>query len=298
MNLDFFRRQYDRFVAIPRARRKLRQIHILSSEESIRYIIDHRCSVSRYGDGEFGVMMGEGNGFQHPDERLAERLKQVITATDAPNHVVGLPLPLKRSSMLRRSSHDFWRYFALRHADELLPWFSRDRKYLDTQLSRFYITYKDKSHCARQLALLKQIWNDRDVVIVEGTQSRTGVGNDLYTNARTIGRILCPATDAFSRYDDLLAAVLQYASRDKLLLLSCGMTATVLAYDLAKAGYWAIDIGHLDVEYEWFLAKATDNIPITGKFVNEVKQGGHNVKDCSDKTYLQQIIFDITRDST
>lgn len=32
----------------------------------------------------------------------------------------------------------------------------------------------------------------------------------------------------------------------RLILIALGMTATVLAYDLSKAGFWAIDIGHID----------------------------------------------------
>lgn len=35
-------------------------------------------------------------------------------------------------------------------------------------------------------------------------------------------------------------------------MISLGPTATVLAYDLFKAGYQAIDFGHVDVEYEWW----------------------------------------------
>jgi hypothetical protein len=37
---------------------------------------------------------------------------------------------------------------------------------------------------------------------------------------------------------------------DKLILIALGPTATVLAYDLAKKGYQAIDIGHLPSCYE------------------------------------------------
>ncbi len=48
------------------------------------------------------------------------------------------------------------------------------------------------------------------------------------------------------------------------------MTATILAYDLAKEGYQAIDIGHADVEYVWFKMGVDHKVPIAGKNVNEV----------------------------
>ena len=154
--------------------------------------------------------------------------------------------------------------------------------------------YIDKSHCENQLNLLKAIWENQDVIIVEGTKSRTGIGNDLYNNVKSLQRILGPATNAFSMYDKMLETIKTYVPKDRLILLSYGPTATILAYDLAKLGYWAVDIGHLDIEYEWFLKGASDSIAIKGKFTNENKQG-HFVDDCVDQIYLSQIICDITQ---
>lgn len=74
-------------------------------------------------------------------------------------------------------------------------------------------------------------------------------------------------------------------------LLSLGMTATVLAYDLAKLGYWAIDMGQ-DIEYKWYL-KGDNNmdkaLPVKGKFTNEAV-AGNEVGECNDAQYLSQII--------
>ena len=36
-----------------------------------------------------------------------------------------------------------------------------------------------------------------------------------------------------------------------LFLVALGPTATVLAYDLSKIGYQAIDIGHIDISFVW-----------------------------------------------
>lgn len=204
-----------------------------------------------------------------------------------------MPLPLKTTSNLRHVSKEFWDYFTMRRWKRLLPFLSSELQYVDTQLSRFYIIYDDKSHCKKQIELLKMIWNDRDVVIIEGAQSRTGIGNDLYSNTKSIKRIVGYATDAFSHYDKMLKAVVDNVSKDKLILLSYGPTATILAYDLAKLGYQAIDLGHLDIEYEWFKMGAIDKVAINGKFTNEA-EGGRLVKSNEEKEYLQQIIFDIT----
>lgn len=71
------------------------------------------------------------------------------------------------------------------------------------------------------------------------------------------------------------------------------MTATVLAYDLHKLGYQAIDLGHIDLEYEWFKMGASKKEIITGKYTNEV-QNGDVVEDVQDKNYLNQIVADIS----
>ena len=42
-----------------------------------------------------------------------------------------------------------------------------------------------------------------------------------------------------------------------------------LAYDLSELGYRALDIGHVDIEYEWFLQKATEKVKISGKYTSE-----------------------------
>ena len=294
--LEFVIRQYNKFIYIPLVRRKLKDITILDSMASVRYIIDNRCSVSRFGDGEFDVIMGGSEGYTRPDARLAASLKHVLMSMDAPNHIVGIPLPMKGISGLRPLSRDFWGFFVKNNIDKILPLLSKNRKYIDTQLSRFYIAYTDKRNCAKHVELLKKIWDGRDIVIVEGTQSRTGVGNDLYDNAKSLKRILGPAKDAFDVYDKMLNAITSNVSKNQLILMSYGPCATILAYDLAKLGFQAIDLGHLDIEYEWFRTGATTATAVKGKFTNEAEsEGGHIVDDCQDEEYLSQIICDITK---
>ena len=69
------------------------------------------------------------------------------------------------------------------------------------------------------------------------------------------------------------------------------MTATVLAYDLAKIRYWAIDIGHIDIEYEAFINKSEQLIPVEGKYANDLGIQSYSIS--KDKEYLQQIIAKI-----
>ena len=81
-------------------------------------------------------------------------------------------------------------------------------------------------------------------------------------------------------------------SKDKLILLALGQTATILAFDLAKRGYQAVDIGHIDVEYEWFLMGAQEKVALPNKFVNEVDSGRCFTSE-TDTKYNEEIICKI-----
>ena len=65
-----------------------------------------------------------------------------------------------------------------------------------------------------------------------------------------------------------------------------------MANDLAGLGYWAIDIGHIDIEYEWFKMGATEKVAIDNKYTNEAV-GGDIVNNDIDEEFKNQIIAEI-----
>ena len=127
--------------------------------------------------------------------------------------------------------------------------------------------------------------------MIEGEKTRFGIGNDLLNNTKSIKRILCPTRNAFKLYDKILNATLKF-DKSYLILISLGPTATILAHDLTKHGYQAVDIGHADIQYELFLKNATKHFKIPYKFVNEYDEGRneYSLEDAPDKKYYDQII--------
>lgn len=64
---------------------------VKSIDEMLDYINEHHCSVSRYGDGEFTVILGSNcTGYQKYDVKLGQRLKEIIESP-IQNHIVCLP---------------------------------------------------------------------------------------------------------------------------------------------------------------------------------------------------------------
>ncbi len=285
------RKLLDEHFLIPMAFKKTSKLKIMSSIDSIQYILDHKCSLSRFGDGELDSIQGLGGEYQHPSPRLSAMLLECLQS-NLPNHRVAIPHHLNHYD--GKAKQGFWTNYVVGHHKYFLKWLSFNKVYLDTQLSRFYYEQKDKSKCKAHVELIKKIWEGRDIVIVEGNKTRSGIGNDLYSNAKSIQRILGPALSGFDKYDDIYNFIISHVDKNKLILLSFGITATVLAYELAKQGYQAIDIGHLDIEYEWYRMGASDRVPIKGKFTNESKDG-HNPEVCKDPEYIKQIIADFSK---
>ena len=106
--------------------------------------------------------------------------------------------------------------------------------------------------------------------------------------------LFCPIKNAFKALKKIINIIKIKVSKKKLLLIALGPTATVLTYDLYKLGYRAIDIGHADIEYEWFLRKAKKKISIINKYVNESPEKYRANTNAKDKNYYRQIIANIS----
>jgi glycosyltransferase family protein len=172
---------------------------------------------------------------------------------------------------------------------KILPYISPNKIYYDASFTRFYIDYKNDNNAKRIIPLIKRIWDERDIYIIEGELTRLGMGNNLLDNAKSIHRIIAPPLNAFEKYDEIMAAVKGYAPKSVLILIALGMTATCLAYDLSKEGYQAIDIGHVDIEYEWFLMRSPKRVAIKNKYVSESNE--RFISDgIKDELYNSQIV--------
>lgn len=266
-----------------------RKIKVASIEETIEKIVRDQSSVSRFGDGEFYLMDGRSIGFQDADIELSKRLVEVVESTNS-NHLVCI------GSGINPVNYDIFSKENLKwttnhyrfEAANILKYLDSSRKYYNTLISRFWIPLRDKNRARKIASRLKEIWRGRDVVIVEGKETRMGVGNDLFADVKSCRRILCPASNAYNKYSEILYTAKTFP-KDSLFLIALGPTATVLAYDLYKEGYQAIDIGHIDLEYEWMNAGASEIIKINNKYVNEI-DGGDIVDRCEDKNYIAEII--------
>lgn len=254
---------------------------IMSADDTFREIIENKKSIARFGDGEFGIIFGEQRWrFQGKNEKLAERLKEALQSKQE-NILIGLnDFYGDLSTWTKRAADGVRIYLTPEIRKKHYALLDRDRAYACANISR--------NETPEGVKQQKQIWEGRDCVFIEGFQTRMGVGNDLFDNAKSIVRILCPAENAFDRYEDIYNEALKQP-KDRLMLIALGPTASVLAYDLAMQGYQAIDIGHADLSYEWMLRGNHNRVP--QKYSNEAPEG-YLVEEICDEVYESQIIAD------
>lgn len=141
---------------------------------------------------------------------------------------------------------------------------------------------------------LKQLWKDKSTLIVEGIFSRSGVGNDLFAEAKEVQRILCPPNNAYSDYERIKECVKKYG-QGKTILIMLGPTAKILAYELAMEGYRAKDLGHVDSEYEWCKMGVHKKVKLDSKHTAEWNTD-ECIQDVSDELYHSQIICNLAED--
>ena len=129
---------------------------------------------------------------------------------------------------------------------------------------------------------------------MEGYTSRLGVGNDLFDGAKSIKRIICPSRNAYSKKAEVMEEILKH-SEGRLILLMLGPTAKVLAYQLASKGFQAIDIGHIDSEYEWMQMGAEKKVLLRNKHTAEFNLDTE-IELANDDEYLSQIVADLSEE--
>lgn len=252
---------------------------IMGLAETLKYVLDRKCSLARYGDGEFELMVGRSMSFERANDEMKTRLIGILK-NPSDNCLVCVPNVFGSLARYRPGVQQFWRG-AVRWMRPMLLECVGARKDIcfgDTQVSRAYLGVSSGEWAERLFGLWKKIFDGRDLLIVEGRYSRLGVGNDLFDGAKSIRRIWCPAVGAYAKIDAIKEEIDRNVRVGDLVLLALGATATILAYDLSKKGLQALDVGHIDLEYMWMKMRATKKIPIPGRYVNECAIDGREMK--------------------
>lgn len=215
-------------IKVRKYRRK--KYKFLNDREVINKIINDGYSLSRYGDGEFKWMMSvKQNSFQKDSDKLKKDLIEVINS-DIPKLLIGIPHTLNTVTGYNLVGKYYWNYFICKYHKDVSKFLDFNYTYADSEITRPYMDYKNKKLHIENFKLFKNIWNNRNIILLEGENSYWGIGSDLLSNSNSIRRIICPSHDAYFVIDQIYDSVIKYATKDDLILIALGPTATILSY--------------------------------------------------------------------
>lgn len=204
-------------------------------------------SLSRFGDGELKVCDGYGYRREPPCRWLAAELRQIL-GTPHDRLLVGIPT-------LNPEGPKYANW--LRHAPRFLKYLSADMQYGSAFVSR-----ADSAPGVEHPAFAKQmiaLWAGRDTVIVCEPDNKLLPVVQVF--ARHTMLIPCPHVQAsayIATYEQQICAL-----NPEVVVLSHGVSATVLAYRLSCRGIQALDCGSMGAMLQRLIPRGVSGDPET-----------------------------------
>lgn len=226
------------------------------------------CSLSRFGDGEYAIIKGKTNSriyFDRATRQAKHRLLQVLQEP-IDNHLLGMIHPdvvVNQLSFVNvLSAFNRVSSTGLRCR---MPMFAE----YDEESLQIYRRLKDSPRPVFETGSFRntsreqqeRLWEGKDILYVIGsvrTIEKYDISlKEIFRKANSFEMMETVTEFALSEhYDEILERLLSHPDlSNKMILLSQGMAGTVLAYDLAKRGYHAIDLGQPFIYYRSKLIK-------------------------------------------
>lgn len=207
----------------------------LGDRQTLLFLMNCQKGIVRFGDGEAAYLAGYSFSHQTQDERLRRKLITILREYDEHSSaLVAIPhdLVYERNHEARRTKKGYWR--AARWA--LLPYLKDGVTYGSAFCFRSGLVIDDDIRS--YVALLISLLLGKDIIYVGSDEGCSDI-----VPMCSIVRV--PKQNAFSHYEDIRASVIREAGkyRQPVVMASCGITATALAWELNREGVLAYDVG-------------------------------------------------------
>lgn len=108
--------------------------------------------------------------------------------------------------------------------------------------------FKIKSKSDIRYSAFQNILSDENVVLVISENGLVNPYHEIFSFSKTIHYVFCPSIHSHKSWEEILLNCKQYP-QNHLFILSAGFLSKIIAFELSKLGYWAIDIGAVPVLY-------------------------------------------------
>ena len=212
----------------------------LSFDETVAVLAKEQISFARFGDGELKMMLRPTYklAFQKNSQALRSALEGVIRlGQESPKTLlVGFP-------QTYQDLH--WSAVWVDTADETLDLFEGITRVGNAHVTR-PIFFEDTGDGG--VELWRQVWQGKTIRLITGKGSRFELVPALFDNVASVSTTFSTASHAFEDLNRVMAELAE--TTEELYLIALGPAGTVLAANLAAAGKWAIDLGHISDSYE------------------------------------------------
>lgn len=209
------------------------------------------ASIARFGDGEFAHIIG-AESLQRASAELSVQLRRVFNSNDG-NFLIGICKFWWGSLLDMRDPdiRDYTQKWIRDNLPQIESMLDYGKQYASSEFSCLgaYSTADMKSHFSH----IREIWDGKDIAIIAGQGLHKSYKFNIFDNAKSVEQIDAPRRNAFDSYDEIFARAKQI-SKSKMIFISLGPTADILAYDLFSLGYQAIDFGHAPKDYNAFMS--------------------------------------------
>ncbi len=185
-------------------------------------------SLSRLGDGEFGIAFGSGYCREPKNSLLTEEVRSVLLNPNK-DCLVGIPT-------MDPAGDRYWNWS--RHKD-------RYAGLLAQRKGKLYSAFIGRPECAQWIdnkgyvQAVADLWKDKHAAVV--CEDKGSILKAVEFGAKQITHIECLFREAYSQIDEYEKAVVEL--KPDIAILSAGPTATCLANRLQARGIQAVDLG-------------------------------------------------------
>lgn len=226
-------------------------VKIFDEFETVLKIYNDKCSICRFGDGEIYHLFRTDpkckSGGQTCSINFKNNLEKVLNNNDE-KILIGFSGYFSNNdfkqknyklNLLSKSTLKFINKFSIKLNDKYKKIFE-EKKYSAeiTRLHQLIDPYPI-------IDIFNKMFIENDCFFIGNEKIINLLKNNNKIKFKSIEFFKAPNSNAYDNYNNLLEEIIKTDSiKNKLLLVSLGPTATVMCYDLAKMGFWAIDIGH------------------------------------------------------
>ena len=212
---------------------------LLSMKETLMKISQDKLSIARIVDGEITLLTTRRSlAFQKSNWSLTQELQDICQQDNSNSLLVCMP-----GLMIE---NPWWTEYWTKHWYQCKFLLSKQCILGDSFITRPEAFYK---YGNAMVNLWKDLWDGKKACFVTGISSKMNVGHFMFDNLSDSKHIYSLPANAYDEINELVEKCIASSDID-VFLIALGPTGTVLASRLAKLGYWALDIGHLNNSYD------------------------------------------------